>query len=59
MGIEVSGILGLMLLVINVWIIVRIVQSTAGTARKVIWIVAILLLPLVGAIAWFFLGPKG
>ncbi len=59
MGIEVSGILGLILLVIDVWVIVRIVQSNAGTAKKVIWIVAILLLPVIGVVAWFFLGPKG
>ncbi len=59
MGIEVGGFFGLILLILNVWAIVKVVQSTAGTGSKVLWIVLILLLPLIGLILWFFLGPKG
>ena len=59
MGIEVGGFFGLILLILNVWAIVKVVQSTAGTGSKVLWIVLILLLPLLGLILWFFLGPKG
>lgn len=36
----------------------RIVQSAAGTAAKVLWIVLILLLPLLGLLLWLVLGPK-
>jgi Phospholipase_D-nuclease N-terminal len=59
MGIEVGGFFGLILLILNVWAIVKVVQSAAGTGSKVLWIVLILLLPLIGLILWFFLGPKG
>lgn len=59
MGIEVGGILGLLILIANVWAIVKIIQSGAGTGAKVIWIVVILLLPILGLIIWFFAGPKG
>lgn len=59
MGIEVGGFFGLILLILNVWAIVKVVQSAAGTGSKVLWIVLILLLPLLGLILWFFLGPKG
>lgn len=59
MGIEVGGILGLLILIANVWAIVKIVQSGASTGAKVIWIVLILLLPILGLIIWFFAGPKG
>jgi hypothetical protein len=59
MGIEVGGLFGFVILVLNVWAIVRTVQSGAGTGVKVLWIVLILLLPILGLILWLILGPKG
>jgi len=59
MGIEVGGILGLIILIANVWAIVKIIQSGAGTGAKVIWIVVILLLPVLGLLIWLLAGPKG
>lgn len=58
MNIEIHGLLGLLLLIADVWAIVRIVQSAAGTAAKVLWIVLILLLPILGLLLWLVLGPK-
>ena len=58
MGVEVGGLFGLIVLILNVWAIVRVVGSTAGTGRKVLWIVLILLLPVLGLILWLLLGPK-
>lgn len=58
MSIKVEGFFGLLLLVIDIWAIVRIVQSNASTGKKVLWIVLIILLPLLGVILWWFLGPK-
>ena len=57
-GIEVSGILGLLLLILNIYAIIKIVQSRASTGKKVLWVVLILLLPVIGFILWFLLGPK-
>lgn len=59
MGFEVGGLFGLLLLIADVYAIVKTIQSTATTGSKVLWIVVVLLLPLVGLIAWFLLGPKG
>ena len=59
MGIEVGGILGLLILIADVYAIVKIVQSTASTGVKVLWVVLILLLPVLGLILWWLLGPKG
>ena len=56
--IEVSGLFGLILLILNVWAIIRVVQSKAGTGNKVLWVVLILLFPVLGLILWFLLGPK-
>ncbi|PTN12780.1 PLDc N-terminal domain-containing protein [Nitrosomonas aestuarii] len=59
MGIEVGGFFGLILLILNVWAIVKVAQSHASTGTKVLWIVLILLLPVLGLILWFLLGPSG
>lgn len=58
MGIEVGGLFGLLILIADVYAIVKTVQSPASTGTKVLWIVLILLLPILGLILWFLLGPK-
>jgi hypothetical protein len=58
MNVEVSGILGLIILVLDVWAIVRVFGSGASTGTKVLWIVLILVLPVLGLILWFLFGPK-
>jgi len=59
MGIEVTEFFGLLILIFNIWAIVKTVQSTATTGKKVLWIVLIVLLPVIGLILWWLLGPKG
>lgn len=59
MGIEIGGIFGLLLLVADIWAIVKTVQSGASTGAKVFWVVLILILPLLGFIIWLIFGPKG
>lgn len=59
MGIEVGGLFGLLILIADIWAIVHVVQSGASTGKKVLWIVLILLLPLLGLILWFLMGPRG
>lgn len=53
-----QGLGGLIVLVADVWAIVNIFQSAADTGRKVIWTVIVLVLPVLGFILWYFLGPK-
>lgn len=59
MGIEVGGLFGLLLLIADIWAIVKTVQSRASTGAKVFWIILILLLPLLGFLIWLLFGPKG
>lgn len=59
MGIEVSGLLGLIWLIIVIWAIVKVAKSGAGSLAKLVWILVLLFFPLVGLIAWFLFGPKG
>ncbi|HEX9140099.1 MAG TPA: PLD nuclease N-terminal domain-containing protein [Steroidobacteraceae bacterium] len=53
-----GGLYGLIVLVADVWALINIFQSSADTGRKVLWTVLVILLPVLGFILWFFLGPK-
>jgi hypothetical protein len=53
-----QGLGGLIVLFADVWAIVNIFQSSADTGRKVLWTVLVVILPVLGFILWFFLGPK-
>jgi hypothetical protein len=58
MGFEYGGILGLIIVALDIWAILRVVQSGASTGAKAIWIVVILVLPVIGLIIWLLAGPK-
>jgi succinate dehydrogenase/fumarate reductase cytochrome b subunit len=55
---ETSGILGLLVLIADVWAILNIFQSASSTGSKALWIVLVLVLPLLGLIIWYFAGPR-
>ena len=54
-----EGIIGLFILIADIYAIVKIVQSSADTVKKVIWVLLVLILPVIGLIAWYFAGPGG
>ena len=58
MGIEIGGILGLIVLIADIWAVVKTFQSPISTGAKVLWIVLILLLPVIGLIVWLIAGPR-
>jgi len=58
MSVNVQSLLGLLILIADIWAIVSIFQSSASTGKKVLWIALVLLLPVLGLILWFFLGPR-
>lgn len=53
-----GGLLGALILVGDIWAVINIFQSSVSNEKKLIWIVAVALLPLLGLILWFFLGPR-
>jgi hypothetical protein len=53
-----SSILGILILIADIWAILNVAQSSESTGTKALWIVAILLLPVLGLIIWYFAGPK-
>ena len=58
MGIEITGILGLIWLLIVIWAIVQVAKSNGGGVSKLLWIILLLFLPVIGLIIWLLMGPK-
>ena len=55
---EYGGIIGMLVLIADVWAIINVMGSGASTGSKVIWTVLILVLPVLGLIIWLFAGPR-
>ena len=53
------SIIGLLILVLDIFAIIKIVQSSASGTEKILWILCVLIFPVVGMIIWFFAGPGG
>lgn len=54
-----EGLIGLVILALDIYAIIQILGSGASTASKVGWSLLVLLLPVVGLLIWFFAGPRG
>lgn len=59
MGSTLNGLLGLIILALDIWAIVNIVKSNAQTGKKVLWVLLIVFLPVIGLVIWALLGPRG
>jgi hypothetical protein len=53
-----ESLIGLVILVLDIWAIVNVVKSGASTGAKIVWTLLILILPFLGLIIWFFAGPR-
>ncbi len=53
------GLWGLLVLAGDIWAVINIFQSSASNEKKLLWILVVVLLPLLGLILWYFLGPRG
>ena len=59
LDLRVNGILGLLILIADLYAIVSVVQSNGvSTGKKVVWILLILFLPVLGFIIWWLAGPR-
>jgi hypothetical protein len=56
---ELSGFLGFLILILDIYGIYKTWTSTASTGAKLIWSAVIFFLPVLGMILWFIFGPKG
>jgi hypothetical protein len=50
---------GVLILAGDIWAIINIFQSSASNGKKLIWTLVVVLLPVLGLVLWYFLGPRG
>ena len=53
------GVVGLIILALDIWGIINVIGSGASMGVKLLWILLIIVLPVVGLIFWFLAGPRG
>ena len=53
------GIIGLLILALDIWALLSVWGSGASTGTKIIWTLVILILPVIGLLLWFLAGPRG
>ncbi|MEP4030043.1 PLD nuclease N-terminal domain-containing protein [Roseibium polysiphoniae] len=53
------GILGLIILIADIYAVIKTLSSSASTGAKILWVLGILIFPVVGFIVWLFAGPRG
>ena len=53
-----QGLLGLVILVLDVVAIIEVVKSSMTTGKKALWVILILVLPVIGLVLYFFLARK-
>lgn len=53
------GIIGLIVLFLDLWAIISIISSGRSVLAKVCWTLAVLILPVLGFFVWLFAGPRG
>lgn len=52
-----GSIIGLLILIADIYAIVQIIQSSAQTSAKVLWSLGVIIFPVLGLIVWYFAGP--
>lgn len=55
---EYQGIVGLLILILDIWAIINIVTSKRSVAAKVLWTLLVIILPIIGFIIWLIVGPR-
>lgn len=59
MGSTLNGLIGLIILALDIWAIINVVKSNAETGIKILWVLLIIFLPVLGLIIWALAGPRG
>lgn len=59
MGSTFNGLIGLIILALDIWAIINVLKSSAETGMKILWVLLIIFLPVLGLIIWAIAGPRG
>lgn len=53
-----AEIIYIIIFIIDVVVIVDIVKSNKDTEKKVLWVIAVIFLPVLGPLLYYFMGKK-
>ena len=53
-----TGLVGLVILILDIWAIIKVLGSSATAGMQIVWVLVILFLPVIGLLLWFLFGPK-
>lgn len=59
MGSTFNGLIGLIILALDIWAIINVLKSGAETGMKILWVLLIIFLPVLGLVIWAVAGPRG
>lgn len=51
------GLFGILVLVGDIYAILQIAQSREENIKKALWIMGVIVLPVLGLIIWYLMGP--
>jgi hypothetical protein len=51
-------LISLLILVVDIIVVIDIVKSNKDTERKILWIIAVVFLPVLGPILYYVIGKK-
>ncbi|GAC1627393.1 MAG: hypothetical protein NVS9B10_16310 [Nevskia sp.] len=54
-----GGIGGVIVLILDIYALLNVFQSSEENLKKALWAALIIILPVFGVILWYFLGPRG
>ncbi len=54
-----GALISFLVLIGDIYAIIKIFQSSAEAIKKAIWIAVVLVFPVVGLIVWYLAGPGG
>jgi hypothetical protein len=53
----IKAIIGLLILIADIWAIIKVLQSDSSMIAKILWTLVILIFPFIGLVIWYFAGP--
>lgn len=59
MHIEHYSLLGLIILILDIYAIINVISSPIELISKIFWTLIIIVFPILGALLWVLLGPRG
>ncbi len=53
-----TELISIIILIIDIVVIVDIVKSNKDTEKKILWIIAVIFLPVLGPLLYYFIGKR-